>query len=83
MNMNNSLPAPAPSTWRLEAHQLLQAGRPRHPDPEGGYRQLLQPGLRHHGPEDRHEAYYRYSKSFGLMETTGIDLPAEAEGILL
>ncbi len=37
-----------------KAHQLLQAGRPRHPDPEGGYRQLLQPGLRHHGPEDRH-----------------------------
>ena len=27
------------------------------------------------------EAYYRYLKSFGLMETTGIDLPAEAEGI--
>ena len=26
------------------------------------------------------EAYYRYLKSFGLMETTGIDLPAEAEG---
>ena len=27
------------------------------------------------------EAYYKYLKSFGLMETTGIDLPAEAEGI--
>ena len=27
------------------------------------------------------EAYYRYLKSFGLMETTGIDLPAEAGGI--
>ena len=27
------------------------------------------------------EAYYRYLKSFGLMETTGIDLPAKAEGI--
>ena len=27
------------------------------------------------------EAYYRYLKSFGLMETTGIYLPAEAEGI--
>ena len=27
------------------------------------------------------EAYYRSLKSFGLMETTGIDLPAEAEGI--
>lgn len=27
------------------------------------------------------EAYYRYLKSFGLMETTGIDLPAGAEGI--
>ena len=27
------------------------------------------------------EAYYRYLMSFGLMETTGIDLPAEAEGI--
>ena len=27
------------------------------------------------------EAYYRYLKSFGLMETTGLDLPAEAEGI--
>ena len=27
------------------------------------------------------EAYYRYLKSFGLMETTGIDPPAEAEGI--
>ena len=27
------------------------------------------------------EAYYRYLKSCGLMETTGIDLPAEAEGI--
>ena len=27
------------------------------------------------------EAYYRYLKSFGLMEPTGIDLPAEAEGI--
>ncbi len=27
------------------------------------------------------EAYYRYLQSFGLMETTGIDLPAEAEGI--
>lgn len=27
------------------------------------------------------EAYYRYLKSFGLMETTGIDLPAETEGI--
>ena len=27
------------------------------------------------------EAYYRYLKSFGLMETAGIDLPAEAEGI--
>ena len=27
------------------------------------------------------EAYYRYLKSFGLMETTGIDLPAVAEGI--
>ena len=27
------------------------------------------------------EAYYRYLKSFGLMETTGIDLPAEVEGI--
>lgn len=27
------------------------------------------------------EAYYRYLRSFGLMETTGIDLPAEAEGI--
>ena len=27
------------------------------------------------------EAYYRYLKSFGLMETTGIDLPGEAEGI--
>ena len=27
------------------------------------------------------EAYNRYLKSFGLMETTGIDLPAEAEGI--
>ena len=29
------------------------------------------------------EAYYRYLKSFGLMETTGIDLPAEAEGIFV
>ena len=27
------------------------------------------------------EAYYRYLKSFGLMEPTGIDLPGEVEGI--
>ena len=27
------------------------------------------------------QAYYKYLKSFGLMEATGIDLPAEAEGI--
>ena len=28
------------------------------------------------------EAYYHYLKSFGLMETTGIDLPAESGGHL-
>ena len=27
------------------------------------------------------QAYYKYLKSFGLMEATGIDLPGEAEGI--
>jgi stage V sporulation protein D (sporulation-specific penicillin-binding protein) len=38
-----------------QAHLLLQSLRPRHRDAEGGHRQLLQPGVYHHGPEDRHQ----------------------------